>query len=74
MKRKPFPQDEETGLSLRDYDDAKLSAVARVVSVMVSSGLPTTSMLVLYYVQTTPARLGVVLVFSVLFSDRKSVV
>jgi hypothetical protein len=67
-KRRLPPQDEEGGLGLKHYDDAKLRIAARIISVVISSVLPTTSILALYYVQNTPARLGIVMAFSVSFS------
>ncbi|KAI9783695.1 MAG: hypothetical protein M1839_003543 [Geoglossum umbratile] len=51
-----------------DYDDNKLVAITSVVSTVVSCLLPVLSMVCLYCLQSTVAKLGVTIAFTSLFS------
>lgn len=50
------------------YEDAKLVAVVNAISIVLSSLLPTTSILVLYVVHKPGARLAIIMAFTALFS------
>ena len=50
------------------YDEAGLIVVANAISTLLSSLLPTTSILVLYFVEKPLARLAVTMVFTAVFS------
>ena len=51
-----------------NYNDARLITIIEVISTVVSSLLPISSILILYLVTSLPARLGVILGYTALFS------
>ena len=53
---------------LAEYDNAHLLAILEVTSTMISSMLPISSIIILYFVRSTPARLGIVVGYTALFS------
>jgi hypothetical protein len=50
------------------YEDARLKAIIEVISTVISSMLPITSIIILYFVRSLPARLGIILGYTALFS------
>lgn len=66
LAQKPAPNEEWDGLWC--YDDAYLFIVANGISTILSSLLPTTSILVLYFVRRPLVRLAVTMLFTSLFS------
>ena len=58
--------EEHTGLF--EYQDTKFNAAANTISIVLSSLLPPASIFALYYVQRTPVRLGLIMVFSALLA------
>ncbi|KAE9374805.1 hypothetical protein N431DRAFT_557033 [Stipitochalara longipes BDJ] len=50
------------------YSDARLIAAIEIVSTVISSMLPISSIIILYYVSSQRARLGIILGFTALFS------
>jgi hypothetical protein len=50
------------------YDDARLIATIEVISTVISSLLPISSIIILYFVTSQPARLGIILGYTALFS------
>ncbi|KAL9120490.1 MAG: hypothetical protein Q9187_002954 [Circinaria calcarea] len=50
------------------YEEASFVAVANAISTILSSLLPTTSILVLYFVKSSTARVAVTMLFTTLFS------
>jgi hypothetical protein len=50
------------------YDDARLIAIIEVISTVISSMLPISSIIILYFVTSLPARLGIILGYTALFS------
>jgi len=61
-----IPGDVESGLA--EYDDTKIAKVTKLISMMVATTAPTVSTFILYCVTNMVARLGVVTVFSGVFS------
>ena len=59
-------KDEHTGLF--EYQDTKFNGAANTISIVLSSLLPPASIFALYYVQRTPVRLGLIMVFSALLA------
>jgi hypothetical protein len=55
-------------LGLSEYDDAYLLAILEAISTIISSMLPISSIIILYLVTSTPARLGIVVAYTALFS------
>jgi hypothetical protein len=53
---------------LSEYDDAYLLAILEVTSTMISSMLPISSIIILHWVTSTSARLGIVVGYTALFS------
>ena len=47
-----------------DYRDSKFNTTANTISIILSSLVPPASIFALYYVNHTPARLGLIMVFS----------
>lgn len=66
FKQKTVEGDEENGLV--HYKDTTLSGITRVLTILVSSLLPSASIFALYFVESLINRLGVIMGFSVLFS------
>ena len=58
--------DEQTGLY--DYKDTKFNGAMDTISIVLSSLLPPASIFALNYVQRTPVRLGLIMVFSALLA------
>jgi hypothetical protein len=50
------------------YDDARLIAIIEVISTVISSMLPISSIIILYFISSLPARLGIILAYTALFS------
>jgi hypothetical protein len=64
-----IPEDSQLqGDAFSTYDDARLVAVIEVISTVVASLLPISSTLILYFVTSLPARLGIILGYTALFS------
>ena len=59
-------RDEHT--DLYDYQDTKFNAAASTISIVLSSLLPPASIFALYSVHGTPARLGLIMVFTALLA------
>ena len=57
---------EEAGLRL--WNDKSFTNIARTMGVLISTLFPAVAVLALYYIPTVPIRLGMILVFSLLFS------
>ena len=53
---------------IRRYQKDKISRVGDGIVAAVSAALPTTAILVLYFVRNTVYRIGLVIVFTVVFS------
>ncbi|MCJ1452195.1 hypothetical protein MMC28_002537 [Mycoblastus sanguinarius] len=51
-----------------EYPDSSLDRAARTLNTLLSSLLPTLSIFVLYYVKSPPARLGLILGFTIVFA------
>jgi hypothetical protein len=51
-----------------EYDDARLIAMIEVISTVISSLLPISSIIILYFVTSQPARLGIILGYTAMFS------
>lgn len=66
FKQKTVEGDEENGLV--HYKDSTLSGITRILTILVSSLLPSASIFILYFVDSLIDRLGVIMGFSVLFS------
>ena len=47
-----------------DYRDSKFNSTANTISIILSSLIPPTSIFALYYVNHTPIRLGLIMIFS----------
>lgn len=50
------------------FPDHRIRRITRVVAVVLSSTLPILSIVILYFVQSTNIHIGLIIVFSVLFS------
>jgi len=59
-------RDEST--SLYEYRDSKINDAAHTISIILSSLLPPASIFALYYVHRTPIRLGLIMIFSAIFT------
>jgi len=59
-------RDEST--SLFEYRDSKINDAAHTISIILSSLLPPASIFALYYVHRTPIRLGLIMIFSAIFT------
>ena len=57
-----FKKTTENGII--DYRDSKFNSTANTISIILSSLIPPASIFALYYVNHTPARLGLIMVFS----------
>lgn len=53
---------------LFDYRDSRFNDVTHTISIILSSLLPPASIFASYYVHRTPIRLGLIMVFSVVFT------
>ena len=62
-----FKKADETTM-LVEYTDSKLNDAAQVVSMVISSLFAPASIFALYYVHPTPIRLGLIMVFSAVFT------
>ena len=62
------PASDENWNGLWHYDEAPLLMAANSISTVLSSLLPTTSILILYFVKKPLARLAVTMLFTALFS------
>ena len=60
-------QDVYTQGGFSKYDDARLIAIIEVISTVISSMLPISSIIILYFVTSLPARLGILLGYTALF-------
>ena len=58
---------------IRQYQDRKITKVGDGIVAAVSAALPTTAILVLYFVKNMVHRIGLVIVFTVLFSTALTV-
>lgn len=54
--------------ALSEYSDTHVFAVLEVINTIIACLLPTSSIIVLYFVWSLPARLGIIVAFQVLFS------
>ena len=54
--------------SLSEYSDAHVYAVLDVINTVVACLLPTSSIIILYFVSRLPVRLGIIVAYEVLFS------
>ena len=54
--------------SLSEYSDAQVYAVLDLINTVVACLLPTSSIIILYLVSSLPVRLGIIVVYEVLFS------
>lgn len=59
---------QDLGNDLRVYDDKKISIVADAGAAVISSLLPTVMILVLYFVHSMLWRLGLLIIFTAIFS------
>lgn len=59
----PYP-----GTTFRQYDDDKIETISNSVSAILGSLLPTIAILVLYFVKRMLLRIGLVIVFTSIFS------
>lgn len=66
--RKQDPKANELGRNLRLYDDRKITKIADVLAAVISSLLPTVMILVLYFVRSMLWRLGLLIIFTAIFS------
>lgn len=64
--RKPVPQDPESGIC--EYDEGHISGVVDVLGTVVASILPIGSIVGLYFVRHVLVRLGLIVVFTAVFS------
>lgn len=51
-----------------EYEESKLATIASIVGTVLASLLPIICILVLYFVRSTLTRLGIMVVFTTLFS------
>lgn len=65
-RKHPISADPESGIV--EYDNSRLSSISNAVSVTFASLVPTVSVLVLDYVCSTKVRLGLLILFTALFS------
>ncbi|KAI0901642.1 hypothetical protein F4806DRAFT_443956 [Annulohypoxylon nitens] len=65
-KKNLKPQD--FGQNLRLYDDQKITRFADMLSVVLSSLLPTVMILALYFIQSMLWRIGAVIIFTAIFA------
>ena len=56
------------GTKFRQYDDEKIETISNSVSAILGSLLPTIAILVLYFVKQMLLRIGLVIVFTSIFS------
>ena len=56
------------GAGIREYDDRYISAVGNALAAFIASILPTLAILALYYVSTMLTRIGMVILFTSVFS------
>jgi len=62
----PIPEDPESGIC--NYDDGKVARFVHVLSTVVASMLPITSIIVLYFVSDPHNRLAIAVAFTGLFA------
>jgi hypothetical protein len=58
----------QTQAGYRRYSEKKISRISTVIVTVLSSALPTTTVLVLFFIQSMLVRIGLVIVFTALFS------
>lgn len=59
---------QDLGNNLRVYDDKKITVVADALAAVISSLLPTVMILVLFFVHDMLWRLGLLIIFTAIFS------
>jgi hypothetical protein len=64
--KKPLPEDPESGIC--NYPEKYLSTVVNILGTVAASVLPITSIVALYFVNSTLIRLGLTIVFTAVFS------
>ena len=64
--KKPVPEDPESEIC--QYEDGKVALVMNVLSTVVASMLPISSIIILYFVQNTLDRLAIAVAFTGLFA------
>ena len=65
-RKNPIPVDPDSGIV--EYDNSRLRSISNAVTVIFASLVPTVSVLVLSYVKTTKIRLGLLILFTAVFS------
>lgn len=65
-RKKPIPVDPESGIV--EYDDRLLNKISMGVGVTLASVVPSVSVLILYFVKNQIKRLGLLIVFTFIFS------
>lgn len=65
-RKKPIPVDPDSGIV--EYDNKLLNKISKGVGVTFASLVPTLSVLVLYFVKSQVTRLGLLIVFTAIFS------
>jgi hypothetical protein len=62
------PVAEELGIGLYEYKETSILKIARIIETVVASILPLCSVIVLYVLERNAVRLGMIVLFSALFS------
>lgn len=65
-RKTPITVDPDSGIV--EYEDTRLTAISNAVGVIFASVVPTTSVLVLYFIKNMLVRIGLLVVFTAVFA------